>query len=675
MSTTSLPQAPYQKAPQKRLQASERLSSKISLGQMPALLSPSARLNPPDRRTLNIRWLVGTVLTGCTSIFLMGGALVAGIQSQDKMTEQAFYQQTEQDRELAPGELITAGTKGNRLSRSIRPVSHRREIQVSTISTLGDENLVTTKPFMLISASLETKKSLNVNFPAFDPVRIFSSSAEKKPQTSNLQDDQLYSANVEGEMRLRSEPLNLVSNYKLDAGRPSNFEIRRLVDQSALFLSADNDPTEPAFGVIDPGRFEFPATSVDVMAPSYIRIVPENMSSITKTELNGQGTETEEKIVVAVQGDTVRNLLLENEATEEEAANLADLFANKAGIEALSNNQRMRIVYQLVHDGIRERKPLRISLYLGEEHQITVARSDQGTFQVADEPVESTLSLSAAAENLTNLQSGPRLSVYESVYQTALNNGIAPEMIDEMIKIMSFDVDFNAKVKPGDSLQLFHSVPEDGDAEKAEIMFIEIQLNGETKRYYRYRTQDDGIVDYYDENGRSAKKFLMRKPAPGAKFRSPFGWRRHPILKIMRLHKGVDWSAPRGTPILASGNGRLITRKWSSGYGKFIQIQHTNGYATGYAHMTRFEPGLEVGDYVHQGQIIGYVGSTGLSTGPHLHYEVTVNGRHVDPMRIRLPRGRTLSGDMLASFTQERERINDLLGKPSEVQVAQNDTD
>ena len=227
----------------------------------------------------------------------MGGALVAGIQSQDKMTEQAFYQQTEQGRQLAPGELITAGTKGNRLSRSIRPVSHRREIQVSTISTLGDENLVTTKPFMLISASLETKKSLNVKFPAFDPVRIFSSSSEKKPHTSNLQDDQLYSANVEGEMRLRSEPLNLVSNYKLDAGRPSNFEIRRLVDQSALFLSADNNQTEPAFGVIDPARFEFPThIGSDPMAPSYIRIVPENMSSITKTELNGQGTETEEKI-------------------------------------------------------------------------------------------------------------------------------------------------------------------------------------------------------------------------------------------------------------------------------------------------------------------------------------------------------------------------------------------
>nr|WP_321455873.1 M23 family metallopeptidase [uncultured Cohaesibacter sp.] len=639
---------------------------------MPALLTPSARLNPPDRRTLNIRWLVGTVLTGCTSIFLMGGALVAGIQSQDKMTEQAFYQQTDQERPLAPGELISAGTKGDRLSRSIRPVSHRREIQVSTISSLGDENLVTTKPFMLISASLETKKAPSVTFPAFDPVRIFSSSSDPKPQSSNMQDDQLYSANVEGEMRLRTEPLNLVSNYPLDAGRPSNFEIRQLVNQSALFLSDDNNKTQPAFGVIDPARFEFPATSVDAMAPSYIRIVPENMSSFTKTDLSGQGTETEEKIVIAVQGDTVRNLLLENEATEQEAADLADLFASKAGIDALSNNQRMRIVYELVHDGIRERAPLRISLYLGEEHQITVARNDQGTFQVADEPVESTLSLSEEAESLANIRSGPRLTVYDSVYQTALNNGIAPEMIDEMIKILSFDVDFNAKVKPGDSIQLFHSVPEDS-AEQPEIMFIEIQLNGETKRYYRYRTQDDGIVDYYDENGRSAKKFLMRKPVPGAKFRSPFGWRRHPILKIMRLHKGVDWSAPRGTPVMAAGNGRIITRKWASGYGNFIEIQHTNGYATGYGHMSRFQSGLGIGDYVHQGQIIGYVGSTGLSTGPHLHYEVTVNGRHVDPMRIRLPRGRTLSGDMLASFNMERERINDLLGKPSEVKVAQND--
>ncbi|WP_373236567.1 peptidoglycan DD-metalloendopeptidase family protein [Cohaesibacter celericrescens] len=643
----------------------------INLGGTPALLTPSARLNPPDRRTLNIRWLVGTVLTGCTSIFLMGGALVAGIQSQDQMVEQAIRNADSQSLNLARGELVSAGNKGNRLSRTIRPVSHRREIQVSTISSLGDENLISTRPFMLISASLETKKSPDISFPAFNAVRIFSAASDKKTQKSNFQDDVLYSANVEGEMRLRSEPLNLVSDYSLDAGRPSNFAIQRLVGQTALFFADDSTRSQTTLGVLDPARFDFPVASVDALAPSYIRIVPENMSSITKTEMDGQGTETEEKIVLAVQGDTVRNLLLENEATEEEAELLAELFAQQAGIEALSNNQRMRIVYELVHDGIRERSPLRMSLYLGEEHQLTVARSDQGGFQVADEPMEGVLSMPTTSETIANLRSGPRLNVYDSLYQTALNNGVDADMIDELIRILSFDLDFKSQVKPGDSLQIFHSVPQENGVKKPEILFIEVQLNGKTKRYYRFRAPDDGIVDYYDENGRSAKKFLMRKPMQGGKFRSPFGWRRHPILKISRLHKGVDWSAPRGTAIMASGNGRIIKRKWSSGYGKFIQIQHTNGYATGYAHMTNFAPGFDVGDYVRQGQIIGYVGSTGLSTGPHLHYEVTVNGRHVDPMRIRLPRGRSLSGDVLATYNAERQRVDELLGKPSNVKVAQ----
>lgn len=606
-------------------------------------------------------------------MFLMGGALVAGIQSQDDLSERAAYDRTEQNRQpqLEPGELISSGKKGNRLSRSIRPVSHRREIQVSTISSIGDENLVSTRPFMLISASLETKRSQDISFPAFDAVRIFSSASKKTAPKSSFQDDAIYSANVEGEMRLRHEPLNLVGDYEKDAGRPGEMRIYNLVAQSALFLTDNQDTDDSQPGFIDPGRFEFAEADINSLEPAYIRLIPENMSSITKTALTSQGSETEEKIIVAVQGDTVRNLLLENEATEEEAEILAELFASEAGISELTNHQRLRIVYELVNDGIRERAPIRLSLYLGEEHQITLAKSDQGSFQLADEPSEGFRALSAEAQTIANLRAGPRLNVYTSLYQTALKNGIDPTMADELIRILSFDVDFKAKIKSGDSLQVFHSVPQNGNLEEAEILFVEVQLAGKTKRYYRFRAPDDGIVDYYDENGRSAKKFLMRKPMQGGKFRSPFGWRRHPILKISRLHKGVDWSAPRGTPIMASGNGRIIKRKWSSGYGKFIQIQHTNGYATGYAHMTRFAPGFDVGDYVRQGQIIGYVGSTGLSTGPHLHYEVTVNGRHVDPMRIRLPRGRSLKGEILAGFNSERIQIDELLGKPTETKVAQ----
>jgi murein DD-endopeptidase MepM/ murein hydrolase activator NlpD len=140
--------------------------------------------------------------------------------------------------------------------------------------------------------------------------------------------------------------------------------------------------------------------------------------------------------------------------------------------------------------------------------------------------------------------------------------------------------------------------------------------------------------------------------------------RRHPILGYRRMHKGVDWAAPRGTPIFAAGNGVVIEAERKSGYGNWIKIRHANGYETSYAHQTRFAKGIREGVRVRLGQIIGYVGSTGLSTGPHLHYEVTVNGRHVNPMRIRLPRGRSLSGEVLAEFEAERSRIDALRNTP-----------
>ncbi len=644
----------------------------IHLGSLPALLTPSARLNPPDRRTLNLRWLIGTVLTGCTSVFLMGGALVAGIQSQDQMAELATYnEQATKAASVPHGQLVSAGRKSDRLSRTIRPVSHRKEIKVSTISALGNENLISSRPYMLISASLETKRNSDISLPEFDAVRIFASASQNSAQDrSSIDEDSIYSADIEGEMRIRSEPLNLIRDYASEAGGPNDFVIQKLVTQSSLLLADDANTASNPFDLVDPSRFEFPGASLGNVSNAYIRVIPENMASITKTAFEGSGAETEEKIVIAVQGDTVRDLLLENEATEGEAEELANLFSSEAGISELSNNQRLRIVYQLVGDGIRERAPLRISLYDGEEHQLTLAQSDLGSFQVADEPQQGFASLPTNLNNLEGLRSGPRLNIYNSLYQTALKNGIDAEMIDKMVQILSFDIDFKTRVKPGDSLQVFHSIPEDGSADKPEILFLEIQIGGKTKRYYRFRTDDDNYVDYYDENGRSAKKFLMRKPMQGGKFRSPFGWRRHPILKISRLHKGVDWSAPRGTPIMASGNGRIVKRKWSSGYGKYIQVQHTNGYATGYAHMSAFSNKFKTGDYVRQGQIIGYVGSTGLSTGAHLHYEVTVNGRHVDPMRIRLPRGRTLKGEMLATFQGNRERIDELLGKPKPTRIA-----
>ena len=142
--------------------------------------------------------------------------------------------------------------------------------------------------------------------------------------------------------------------------------------------------------------------------------------------------------------------------------------------------------------------------------------------------------------------------------------------------------------------------------------------------------------------------------------RSGFGLRKHPILGSVRQHTGVDWAAPLGTPIYASGNGTVEKVGWESGYGKYVKLRHSNGYETAYGHMTAFAKGIVAGGRVRQGQVIGFVGSTGLSTGPHLHYEILVNGRFVDPMRIRLPRGRALDGPMLATFEKERDRLDGL---------------
>ena len=181
-------------------------------------------------------------------------------------------------------------------------------------------------------------------------------------------------------------------------------------------------------------------------------------------------------------------------------------------------------------------------------------------------------------------------------------------------------------------------------------------VDGQMRKFFRFRTPDD-MVDYYDDQGNSAKKFLMRNPVKGGRYTSGFGDRRHPLLRYIRMHTGVDWAAPTGTPILAAGDGTVERVGREGGYGNYVRIRHANGFATAYGHMSRYAPGMEPGIKVKQGQMIGFVGSTGMSTGPHLHYEVLVNNKFVNPMTIQVPRGLQLNGRELAEFQKERRRI------------------
>jgi murein DD-endopeptidase MepM/ murein hydrolase activator NlpD len=307
--------------------------------------------------------------------------------------------------------------------------------------------------------------------------------------------------------------------------------------------------------------------------------------------------------------------------------------------------------------------------------EAVVALSDLGRYVPVD--VQSFNTDTATASNGSDddeEDDGSGVRLYQSIYESALRNKVPPAVIEDMIRIYSYDVDFQRRAQAGDSFEVFYAGDDETTPtiEKDDVLYASLTVGGETKKYYRFQTPDDGVVDYYDESGKSAKKFLVRKPVNNAIMRSGFGARRHPILGYTKMHTGVDWATAYGTPIFASGNGVIEKAEWEGGYGKYIRIKHNNGYETAYGHMSAFAKGIEPGKRVRQGQVIGFVGSTGQSTGAHVHYEILVNGRFVDPMRVRLPRGRSLDGPMMASFEKERNRIDTLMNNRAMPVVSEN---
>jgi murein DD-endopeptidase MepM/ murein hydrolase activator NlpD len=306
-------------------------------------------------------------------------------------------------------------------------------------------------------------------------------------------------------------------------------------------------------------------------------------------------------------------------------------------------------------------QPIRVIVQGENAVEAIVAISDKGKYVAAD-----VQSMNTESTEVREPDDGPGMRLYQSIYETAMRHQIPKQVIESLVRIYSYDVDYYYKTQPGDSIDVLYSGEDEtpnADAKNNEVVFASVTIGGETKKFYRYQTSDDGVIDYYDETGKSAKKFLVRKPLAQGIFRSGFGERNHPLLNVMKAHTGVDWGAPLGTPIYASGNGIVAVAGWESGYGKYIKLRHTNGYETAYGHMTAFARNIVPGARVRQGQTIGYVGSTGLSTGPHLHYEIIVNGRWVDPMRLKLPRGRVLEGPVLATFEQERDRIDRMIAR------------
>jgi len=395
------------------------------------------------------------------------------------------------------------------------------------------------------------------------------------------------------------------------------------------------------------------------------RVVPENVTLLPKTkeQITG-GNPNGERVHVVKKGDSVAGVLRDLGATAEEIKAITATLGPRGRDGGLKEGEKLRILMAPASPGARL-QPYRVVIANETMVEAIAALSDLGKYVAVDVSSMNTVADAAANANSDDDDDddGTGVRLYQSIYETAMRNKVPMPVIDDMIKIYSYDVDFQRKVQPGDSFDVFFAGEDEGtnSNEKSEVLFASLTVGGETKKYYRFQTPDDSVVDYYDESGKSAKKFLVRKPVNNAIMRSGFGSRRHPILGYVKMHTGVDWATPYGTPIFASGNGVVESVGWEGGYGKYVKLKHNNGYETAYGHMSAYAKGLEVGKRVRQGQVIGFVGSTGQSTGAHVHYEILVNGRFVDPMRIKLPRGRSLEGLVLASFEKERDRLDTMM--------------
>lgn len=345
-------------------------------------------------------------------------------------------------------------------------------------------------------------------------------------------------------------------------------------------------------------------------------------------------------------GDTLMAALLRAGTSSEEAQDAVEAFRTVYDPRKIRAGQALKLSFAADEDG--KTRLASLSLDLSPEHAVIVALAGDGRFRAEEvqRPVE--IEKTRATATITS-----------SLYEAAADAGLPVSVLMDLIRVFSYDVDFQRDIQKDDSFEiLFERVyTTSGElVREGPILYASLALGGKKLELFRFETAD-GRADYFDATGQSVRKALLRTPIDGARLSSTYGMRKDPILGYSKMHRGTDFAAPKGTPIVAAGDGVIEMIGRNGGYGKYVRIRHNGDYATAYAHLSAFAKGLKKGSRVTQGEVIGYVGATGRATGPHLHYEVLVDGEQVNPLSVKLPTGEKLAGAELARFTKERTRI------------------
>ena len=358
----------------------------------------------------------------------------------------------------------------------------------------------------------------------------------------------------------------------------------------------------------------------------------------------------ERRAVRAAKGDTFMALLVKADVPRAEAHEAIVALRKVYNPRKLMPGQVIELSFMPDRSESGPARFLGLSFEPNAERMVSVERAWNNGFKATVIKKELTLRLVRSAGSMDR-----------SLYVDTTRAAIPAPVVAQLIRAYSFDVDFQRDIQRGDAFDVIYEQYQDENGRSARtgnMVYAALSLSGITLQVYRYELAG-GVVGYFNEKGESVRKALMRTPVDGARLSSRYGRRRHPILGYTRMHRGVDFAARRGTPVMAAGSGVIARVGWNGSYGRYIKIRHNGTYSTAYGHLHRYARNIRAGKRVRQGQIIGYVGSTGRSTGPHLHYEVHRKNRQINPMKLRLPTGNKLTGKRLARFMKFRAGIDE----------------
>jgi len=349
---------------------------------------------------------------------------------------------------------------------------------------------------------------------------------------------------------------------------------------------------------------------------------------------------------VVKQGDTYESIINNINISEKEKNLILRTVAKNKDLKVLKINQK--ISFKI--DKKENEKILEFKIEIDNKNEILFSRSKNNKI----------FNSITIEKNLEKKLVYKEAIIKSSIYNSAIELGIRPNVIIDFARLYGFQVDFQRDVWKNDSFQIIYEEFKNSKGKVVDtgnIIYANLNLQNNDLNLYKFE-YEKGKIDYFDENGKSVRKTLMKTPINGARLSSSFGKRKHPILGFTKMHSGTDFAAPKGTPIMASGDGVIIKSRWCGGGGNCVKIKHNSTYQTVYAHLSKFGKGIKKGTRVKQGQIIGYVGSTGLSTGPHLHYEVIENGKKINSQKLKLPSGKILKGKSRKLFEVNKIKID-----------------